>query len=233
MAAPKSDAKADPQELQELRQRQDSIIPVLVVAIAGGTGSGKTSVSTRIRKEIGEEHIAYISHDSYYKDITHLSIEEREKNNFDHPDSLDTPLLVNDLQQLRLGNSIEVPMYDFNTHSRMKTKEVIEPRPVVLVEGILIFTEPELRKLFDIKIFVDAEADIRLIRRLQRDFTERGRDGKSVIRQYLSTVRPMHIEFVEPSKRFADIIVPEGGHNKIALDMIVSRIHRQLESSKQ
>ena len=204
--------------------------PVLVVAIAGGTGSGKTSVATAIRKTIGDEHIAFISHDSYYKDLSHLSLSERASNNFDHPRSLDTTLLVEDLKKLRSGRATNIPMYDFSSHSRIASVERVEPKPILLVEGILIFSEPELRKQFDIKIFVDAPADIRLIRRMERDRKERGRDGHSVIVQYLSTVRPMHIEFVEPSKRHADVIIPEGGHNKIALDMVISRIQRDLAS---
>jgi uridine kinase len=204
--------------------------PVLVVAIAGGTGSGKTSVANAIRKKLGDEHIAFISHDSYYKDLSHLTLEKRAANNFDHPNSLDTELMVEDLKKLRNGQATNIPMYDFSTHSRISTVELVEPKPVLLVEGILIFSEPELRNQFDIKIFVDAPADIRLIRRLERDRKERGRDGHSVIKQYLSTVRPMHIEFVEPSKRHADIIIPEGGHNKIALDMVISRLQRDLAS---
>ena len=162
--------------------------PVLVVAIAGGTGSGKTSVASAIRKSIGDEHIAFISHDSYYKDLSHLTLKERESNNFDHPNSLDTSLLVSDLKKLISGRATKIPMYDFSTHSRIASTELVEPKPVLLVEGILIFSEPELRHQFDIKIFVDAPADIRLIRRLERDRKERGRDGRSVIVQYLSTV---------------------------------------------
>ena len=204
--------------------------PVLVVAIAGGTGSGKTSVATAIRKSIGDEHIAFISHDSYYKDLSHLSLEERASNNFDHPNSLDTELMIADLKKLKSGRATNIPMYDFSTHARIESVELVEPKPILLVEGILIFSELELRKEFDIKIFVDAPADIRLIRRMERDRKERGRDGHSVIVQYLSTVRPMHIEFVEPSKRYADVIIPEGGHNKIALDMVISRIQRDLAS---
>ena len=204
--------------------------PVLVVAIAGGTGSGKTSVANAIRKSIGDEHIAFISHDSYYKDLSHLSLQERAANNFDHPNSLDTELMIEDLNKLRNGRATNIPMYDFSTHARIASVELVEPKPVLLVEGILIFAEPKLRSQFDIKIFVDAPADIRLIRRLERDRKERGRDGHSVIVQYLSTVRPMHIEFVEPSKRHADVIIPEGGHNKIALDMVISRLQRDLAS---
>ena len=200
------------------------------MAIAGGTGSGKTSVANAIRKSIGDEHIAFISHDSYYKDLSHLSLQERAANNFDHPNSLDTELMIEDLNKLRNGRATNIPMYDFSTHARIASVELVEPKPVLLVEGILIFAEPKLRSQFDIKIFVDAPADIRLIRRLERDRKERGRDGHSVIVQYLSTVRPMHIEFVEPSKRHADVIIPEGGHNKIALDMVISRLQRDLAS---
>ena len=204
--------------------------PVLVIAIAGGSGSGKTTVSEAVRNSIGDDHVAYISHDSYYKDLSHLPVEERAKSNFDHPESLDSQLFVNDLQKLRSGKAIDVPLYDFSTHTRISATKRIEPRPVILIEGILIFAEPDLRELMDIKIFVDAPADIRLIRRIQRDQRERGRDAQSVILQYLSTVRPMDLEFVQPSKRYADVIIPKGGRNKCAVDMVISRIHRDLQS---
>lgn len=204
--------------------------PVLVIAIAGGTGSGKSTLANAIRQAIGDEHIAHISHDSFYKDLTHLEEADRALTNFDHPNSLDTDLFVQSLKDLRNGRAVEIPMYDFSTHARLKESQTLAPRPVILCEGILIFSEPALRGLFDIKIYVDAPADIRFIRRLMRDKRERGRDSHSVIQQYLSTVRPMHEQFVEPSKRYADIIVPEGGKNAVARDMVLSRIMRDLTS---
>lgn len=200
----------------------------LVIGIAGGTGSGKTTVSNAIVERVGSHHLALLAHDSYYRDLSHLPFTERVKVNFDHPNSLETELLIQHIKQLRQGEAIEIPVYDFKTHSRTTHTVHLEPCPIIIVEGILIFTEPELRKLFDIKVFVDTDADIRFIRRLERDINERGRSSVSVIHQYLSTVRPMHMEFVEPSRRFADIIVPEGGLNVVALDMIVARIQTLL-----
>ena len=200
----------------------------LVIGIAGGTGSGKTTVSNAIVERVGSHHIALLAHDSYYRDLSHLPFTERVKINFDHPNSLETELLIQHIVQLRQGEAIEIPVYDFKTHSRTTHTVHLEPCPIIIVEGILIFTEPELRKLFDIKVFVDTDADIRFIRRLERDINERGRSSVSVIHQYLSTVRPMHMEFVEPSRRFSDIIVPEGGLNVVALDMIVARIQTLL-----
>jgi len=201
----------------------------LVIGIAGGTGSGKTTVAQTIVERVGGEHIASLAHDSYYKDLSDLPIAQRVEVNFDHPNSLDTDLLIEQLTQLKEGQPIEVPVYDFKTHSRTNHTVHVESRPIILVEGILIFTEPGLRSLFDIKIFVDTDADIRFIRRLERDISERGRSSASVIHQYLSTVRPMHLEFVEPSKRYADVIVPEGGLNTVAMDMIVARIQTMLQ----
>ena len=196
-----------------------------VIGVAGGSGSGKTTVSTRIRNIVGSEHIAYIQHDYYYRDSSHLSLEERAKSNYDHPDSLETPLMVEHLQTLRSGNDVDVPIYNFATHRRMEETRRLQSSKIILVEGILIFVEPELRRLMDMRIFVDTDADLRFIRRLKRDINERGRSLDSVIHQYVNTVRPMHLEFVEPSKRYADIIVPAGGHNRVAMEMIVSRIH--------
>jgi uridine kinase len=196
----------------------------LIIGIAGGSGSGKTTVANLIMERTGAKHIALIAHDSYYKDLTKLAPEERRRVNFDHPDSLDSQLLIQHLQALKRGESVEVPVYDFKLHTRTQMTIHIESQPVILVEGILIFAEPALRRLFDIKIFVDTDADIRFIRRLQRDIAERGRSSDSVVNQYLTTVRPMHLEFVEPSKRYADVIVPEGGMNTVALDMIVARV---------
>ena len=200
----------------------------MVVGIAGGTGSGKTTLADLILKSMGREKIAYLPHDAYYKDQKHLSIEARAKVNYDHPDSLETDLMVRQIRQLLDNKAIEMPVYDFTSHSRKKETVLIEPKPVILVEGILIFTEINLRDLFDMKIFVDTDADIRFIRRLSRDVEERGRSVKSVIDQYLQTVRPMHLEFVETSKRYADIIVPEGGLNVVALDMVIARLQSLL-----
>jgi len=200
----------------------------IVIGVAGGTGSGKTTVANEILRRVGEENIAYIQHDSYYKDLSHLPPEERMKINFDHPDSLETDLLIQHIRQLLAGQPAEIPVYDFTQHVRTKSTRRVEPRPIILIEGILIFVDPVLRQLMDVRIYVDTDADIRFIRRLQRDIQERGRSLESVIRQYLETVRPMHLEFVEPSKRYADIIIPEGGYNVVALDMIVSRIRALL-----
>ncbi|NPA93048.1 MAG: uridine kinase [Chloroflexi bacterium] len=196
----------------------------LVIGIAGGTGSGKTTVARVILDRVGEGHIAYLPHDAYYKDNGHLPLSERIKINYDHPDSLETSLLIQHIQMLREGKPVERPVYDFTTHTRTSETVTVLPRPIIMVEGILLFYEPELRKLFDVKIYVDTDPDIRFIRRLRRDITERGRTMESVIDQYLNTVRPMHLEFVEPSKRYADIIIPEGGFNRVALDMVVARV---------
>jgi uridine kinase len=198
--------------------------PPLTIGIAGGTGSGKTTVAKAILDRVGAEHIAFFPHDAYYKDLSALPASRRVQRNFDHPDSLDTSLLVQHIRQLKAGQPIDLPVYDFVTHTRTSQTVRLEPKLVIMVEGILIFVEQILRELFDIKIFVDTDADIRFIRRLQRDIIERGRTSESVIQQYLDTVRPMHLEFVEPSKRYADIIIPEGGLNTVALDMVVARI---------
>jgi len=196
--------------------------------VAGGTASGKSTVAEAILERVGREHIAYIQHDSYYRDLSHLPLEERARMNFDHPDALETELLVEHLRQLQAWQPIEVPIYDFATYTRTGRTRRVEPRRVVLVEGILIFVDRQLRDMMDIKLYVDTDADMRLIRRLQRDMCERGRTLESVIRQYLETVRPMHLEFVEPSKRYADIIIPSGGFNQTAVEMIVARIQKLL-----
>jgi uridine kinase len=195
-----------------------------VVGVSGGTSSGKTTVSRRIQEAVGPEHLAYLQHDSYYHDHSYLPPEERARRNYDHPDSLDTALLVSHVQALCRWEAVDVPLYDFASHSRLPETQRVLPAPVVLIEGILIFAEPELRALMDMRIYVDADADIRFIRRLYRDVNERGRTLDSVVNQYLNTVRPMHLEFIEPSKRYADIIVPEGGNNRVAMEMISSRI---------
>ncbi len=205
----------------------NNTMPV-VIGLAGGTGSGKTTVANVILDRVGTDSIVFLPHDAYYKDLTHLSKAQRDLFNFDHPDSLESDLLVQHLRQLREWKSIEIPVYDFTTHSRTERTENIVPQPIILVEGILIFTEPILRDTFDVKIFVDTPPDIRFIRRLERDIEERGRSLESVIQQYQTTVRPMHLEFVEPSKRYADVIIPEGGFNTVAMDMIVARIDSML-----
>jgi uridine kinase len=196
----------------------------IVVGVAGGTGSGKTTVSQAILNRVGRDRIAYLQHDSYYRDRSSVPLEERAKANFDHPDAMESELLAQHLASLKAGQAVEVPVYDFTTHTRETRTVTVAPRKVILVEGILIFAERALRETMDIKVFVDTDADIRFIRRLQRDITERGRTVESVIRQYTETVRPMHLEFVEPSKRYADVIVPEGGFNLTAIDMIVARV---------
>ena len=203
----------------------------LVIGIAGGTGSGKTTVANAVLRRVGAQHIAFLPHDAYYKDVKELSLEERARINYDHPDSLETDLLVQHLLQLKAGHAVEMPVYDFTTHSRTERTVHVEPRRVILVDGILIFYEPALRPLFDVKIYVDTDADIRFIRRLQRDIIERGRTTESVIKQYLNTVRPMHMEFVEPSKRYADVIIPEGGLNTVAMDMVIARVESLLFGS--
>jgi len=206
----------------------DSHTTPIVIGIAGGSGSGKTTVAKEIMTRVGAERIAFLSHDAYYRDFGNLSFSERVKINFDHPNSLETDLLIEHIRQLKAGNPVEQPIYNFKAHSRTSKTIRVEPHPVILVDGILIFAEPELRKLFDVKIFVDTDADIRFIRRLQRDISERGRTVASVIAQYRNTVRPMHLEFVEPSKRYADVIIPEGGFNIVAMDMVVARVHSLL-----
>ncbi|UCH59286.1 MAG: uridine kinase [Anaerolineales bacterium] len=200
----------------------------IVIGIAGGTGSGKTTVANVIMSRVGAKHIAYLPHDAYYKDLCNLPKVQRDLINFDHPNSLDTDLLIQHVRCLRDNQPIDLPLYDFKTHSRTTQTTRINPQPIILVEGILIFADATLRALFDVKIYVDTDADIRFIRRLQRDIEERGRTTSSVIQQYMTTVRPMHLEFVEPSKRYADVIIPEGGLNTVAMDMVVARIESLL-----
>ena len=203
----------------------------VVIGVAGGTGSGKTTVAQEILKRAGTEKISLIQHDAYYKDLSELPLAQRAMQNFDHPDALDNRLLIEHLQKLKAGKAVEVPVYDFTTHTRTRKTRRIEPHRVVLLEGILIFADEALRKLMDVKIYVDTDADIRFIRRLERDLAERGRTMESVIRQYMATVRPMHQEFVEPSKRYADVIIPEGGFNEVAMEMIAARIQALLLAS--
>jgi uridine kinase len=204
------------------------IVP-LVIGIAGGSGSGKTTVAQEILQRVGPDRIAFLQHDSYYKDLRGLPPPQRAEVNFDHPNSLETELLIEHIATLRDGKAVKVPIYDFSTHSRTTRTFTVQPRRVILVEGILIFAEPALRGMFDVKIFVDTDSDLRLIRRLERDIAERGRTAQAVIKQYQTTVRPMHLEFVEPSKRYADVIIPEGGFNAAALDMVVARVDALLK----
>jgi uridine kinase len=200
----------------------------VVIGVAGGTGSGKTTVAQEILKRAGTEQISLIQHDAYYKDLGNLPRAQRAMFNFDHPDALENDLLISHLQRLKAGQPIEVPVYNFTTHTRTGQTQRVEAHRVILVEGILIFADERLRRMMDVKIFVDTDADIRFIRRLERDIAERGRTMDSVIHQYLATVRPMHQEFVEPSKRYADVIIPEGGFNEVAIEMIAARIRALL-----
>lgn len=196
----------------------------LIIGIGGGTGSGKTSVTAKILKSLDEERIVVIQHDSYYRDLSAYHGLTPDKINFDHPDSLETDFLVRQLQELREGKSIEQPVYNFTTHHRLRETRRVEPREIIILEGILIFVDKPLRDLMDIKIFLDTDADERLIRRIRRDILERGRSVDSVMSQYMNTVKPMHLEFVEPSKHWADIIIPRGAENTVAIDMVVTKI---------
>ncbi|MEQ9029340.1 MAG: uridine kinase [Aggregatilineales bacterium] len=205
----------------------------VTIAVAGGTGSGKTTISNALLERIGHHNIAYFPHDAYYKELDHLPPDQRARINFDHPDSLDTALMVEHITQAQNWQSVERPIYDFTRDRRMEQTETVGPQPIILVEGILIFAEPDLRKLFDVKIYVDTDADLRFIRRLQRDIAERERTTESVIQQYLNTVRPMHLKFVEPSKRYADVIIPEGGFNMVAIDMVSARIRSMLAGNQE
>lgn len=193
---------------------------VLFVGIAGGTGSGKTTIARKIAAGLPKESVSIIEHDSYYRDLAGLSEAERAAVNFDHPDALETPLLIEHLRKLRAGTSINVPIYDFKHHRRADESREVHATPIVIIEGILVFVEPALRELFDMKLFVDTDSDIRIFRRIRRDVEQRGRTFESIRDQYYRTVRPMHLEFVEPSKRIADLIIPEGGNNQVALDLI-------------
>ena len=198
-------------------------VPV-VIGVAGGSGSGKTTVVRRIVESLGDDQVTVVEHDRYYRDRNDLRLEERASLNYDHPDSLETDLLVRHLEELRAGREVAVPVYDFARHARQRATDIAAPRRAIIVEGILIYTDAALRGLMDVKVFVDTDDDTRFIRRLQRDISERGRTLQSVIEQYLGTVKPMHLEFVEPSKRYADIIIPQGGHNAVAIDMLMTLI---------
>ena len=196
----------------------------IVIGVAGGSGSGKTTVVRRIVEALGDVRVTVLEHDRYYRDRNDLRLEERASLNYDHPDSLETDLMVAHVKALRAGKSVEVPVYDFSRYARLDATETVRPGRAIIVEGILIYTDAALRALMDVKVFVDTDDDTRFIRRLQRDITERGRTVQSVIDQYLGTVKPMHLEFVEPSKRYADVIVPLGGHNTVAIDMLLTLI---------
>lgn len=200
----------------------------LILGVAGGSGSGKTTVVSKIIEAIGEENILLIQHDSYYRDLSHIPLEERKKQNFDHPSSLETELMIRHLNALKEGYQIEIPVYDFVAHTRSDDTIQATPKNIILVDGILIFSERKLRNLMDMKIFVDTDDDVRLLRRVKRDIVERGRELNGVLDQYEKFVRPMHLEFVEPSKRYADIIIPRGGENSVALEMVIALINGKL-----
>jgi uridine kinase len=200
----------------------------IVFGVAGGTASGKTTVARTILDAVGASKVAYLPHDAYYKDRSDLSFEERALLNYDHPNSLESRLLTRHIQDLLKGKAVDVPVYDFTHHRRTDETLLVEPSPIILVDGILIFTKRKLRDLMDIKVFVDTDPDVRFIRRLNRDMTERGRSLDAVVTQYLETVRPMHLKFVEPSKRFADVIIPGGGLNRVAIDMVVARLNAMM-----
>ncbi len=200
----------------------------VVIGIAGGSGSGKTTVLRRVMERFGPRRIALLDHDAYYRDLAHLAPDQRARFNFDHPDALETDLMVEHVDRLLAGEAIEKPTYSFETHSRLEATETVEPRPVVLIDGILVLAESALRERMDVKLYVDAAPDVRLMRRIERDIHERGRSVESVLEQYRRTVRPMHLEFVEPSKRYADVIIPRGGRNQVAIDMVLARIQSLL-----
>jgi uridine kinase len=203
----------------------------LIIGISGGTGSGKTTVANRILESVSADEIVFIQQDSYYRNINDLPLDIRNIANFDHPDALDNDLLVNHVRRLKAGEAVELPLYDFKTSMRMNDTRHVESKPIVIVEGILIFADPRLLEQMDIKVFVDTPDDVRFIRRLRRDLAERGRTVESVIEQYIATVRPMHMQFVEPSKRHADVIIPEGGHNLVSIDLLSGKIRERLASA--
>jgi len=205
---------------------------MLVIGIAGGTGSGKTTVVRKIIESLPPDEVAVLSQDSYYKDNSHLPLEKRQEINFDHPDALEFDLLIEHIKELKKGNSIEEPIYSYLTCTRAKETLRVYPKDVLIIEGILVLTHRELRSLFDIKVFVDADADDRLNRVIQRDIVERGRSVSTVLERYDKSVKPMHLQFIEPSKRYADLIVPQGGHNKVAIEVLCSIIEKNLKSQK-
>ncbi len=196
----------------------------VIIGLAGGSGSGKSTILRRLLQELGPDRVSVLEHDAYYRDLCDIPLEDRLRVNYDHPDSLETSLLVQHVEALLDGKSVDKPIYDFTEHTRSDRTEHIDPTPIIIVEGILVLAEPELTERMDIRLFVDTDDDIRLIRRIRRDMVERGRSLESILGQYESTVRPMHIEFVEPSKRNADVIIPRGGRNEVAFDMILARI---------
>jgi uridine kinase len=205
----------------------------MIIGICGGTGAGKTTVANRILESVHADEVVFIQQDLYYRNLKDMPLDYRNAANFDHPDAVDNELLINHLKKLRANEPVELPIYDFRTHTRLPATTRIEPKPIVIVEGILIFAEPRLLEQMDIKVFVDTPDDVRFIRRLQRDIAERGRTVDSVIEQYIGTVRPMHMQFVEPSKRFADVIIPEGGHNLVSIDLISGKIRERLSHALQ
>jgi uridine kinase len=204
----------------------------ILIGLAGGTGAGKTLVAQSIAQDLGSESVLLIEQDSYYKDLQHIPLGERENRNFDHPDAFDRDLLRTQLEALLAGREIEMPAYDMRTHTRVGQPLRVKGRRILILDGLLVLEDPALRHLMDIKIYVDADPDIRFIRRLKRDLTERGRTLDQVIRQYESTVRPMHLQFVEPSKRYADLVIPEGGYNFVAIDLLKTKIRSLLADSK-
>ena len=201
----------------------------LILGIAGGTGSGKTTVARSLIELIGPENIAYLEHDNYYRDLSHLSFEERAQVNFDHPDSFDTEFMIEHIKSLKQGKAVDKPVYSYKNHERTEEVIPVYPHPLIIVEGILVLENPALRSLMDIKLFVDTEDDVRLVRRLRRDIAERGRSLERVLGQYEATVRPMHLTFVLPSRRYADVIIPRGGGNRVAIQMVADGITRQLQ----
>jgi uridine kinase len=205
----------------------------MIIGICGGTGSGKTTVANRILESVSADEVVFIQQDSYYRDLAEMPLDFRGRPNFDHPDAIDNDLLAAHVRGLKAGRAVELPLYDFKTHARLSETLRIAPRPIIIVEGILIFAEPRLLTEMDVKIFVDTPDDIRFIRRLRRDINERGRTLESVIEQYLATVRPMHMQFVEPSKRLADVIIPEGGHNLVSIALISGRIRERLADERR
>ncbi|MCA1590861.1 MAG: uridine kinase [Acidobacteria bacterium] len=207
-------------------------ITIMIIGICGGTGSGKTTIARAILDEIGVENVVLIEQDSYYRNLSDMPLDARHQANFDHPDSIDSDMLVNHLKRLKQGQQVEMPLYDFKTHTRSDRIEIIEPRPVVIVEGILIFAEPRVLDLLDVRVFVDTPDDIRLMRRIKRDINERGRTFERTLDQYERTIRPMHFEFVEPSKRHADIIIPEGGQPDISVKFLCSLVREKLNEGR-
>ena len=205
----------------------------MIIGICGGTGSGKTTIARAIVETVGAENVVLVEQDSYYRDLADMPLDERHQANFDHPDSLDSNLMVNHILRLKQDLPAEMPLYDFKTHTRTQNIEIIEPRPVVIVEGILIFSEPRVLDLLDVRVFVDTPDDIRLIRRLKRDHAERGRTYEHTMDQYARTIRPMHWEFVEPSKRHADVIIPEGAQMGVSVEFLCSLVREKLVKEKQ